>query len=63
MLQKYYYDKHAKSRSYVLGDKVWLKSKYIKTKQNRKFEAKFFRFFQVLYPVRKQVYNLELPKK
>lgn len=26
----------------VLSDKVWFKSKYIKTKQNQKLEAKFF---------------------
>ena len=42
-----------KPRSYVSGDKVWLNSKYIKTKQNPKLEAKFFDFFQVLQPVGK----------
>ena len=52
-LQKCYYDKHAKPRSYALGDKVWLNSKYIKTKQNRKLELKFFRPFQVLHLVGK----------
>ena len=52
-LQKCYYDKHAKPRSYVPGNKVWLNSKYIKTKQNRKLEAKFFGLFRVLHPVGK----------
>ena len=31
-LQKQYHDIHAKPKSYALGDKVWLNSKYIKTK-------------------------------
>ena len=35
-LQKRAYDKEVKPRSYSLGEKVWLKSKYIKTKCNRK---------------------------
>ena len=42
-LQKRYYDKYAKPKSYVPGDKIWLNSKYIKTKQNSKLEFKFFR--------------------
>ena len=62
-LMKYYHDKQAKPKSYGLGDKVWLNSKYIKTKQNRKLEFKFFGPFQVLHPVRKQAYKLELPKR
>ncbi len=62
-LQKRYHNKHAKPRSYALGEKVWLNSQYIKTKRNRKLEAKFFGLFRVLHPVRKQVYILELPKK
>ena len=41
-LQKRAYDKGVKPKSYAPGDKVWLNSKYIKTKQNRKLEAKFF---------------------
>ncbi len=41
-LQKKANDKGVKSRSYVLGKKVWLNSKYIKTKRNKKLESKFF---------------------
>ena len=62
-LQKQVNDKGVKSRSYALSDKVWLNSKYIKTKQNQKFEAKFFGPFQVLYPIGKQAYKLELSRK
>ena len=62
-LQKRAHDKGVKPRSYAPGDKVWLNSKYIKTKQNRKLEAKFFGPFQVLHPVGKQAYKLELPKR
>ena len=62
-LQKQVHDKGVKPRSYAPGDKVWLNSKYIKTKQNWKLEAKFFRPFQVLHPVGKQAYKLELPKR
>ena len=32
--QKWAYDKSVKPRSYTSSDKVWLNSKYIKTKQN-----------------------------
>ena len=35
-LQKQANDKGVKPRSYTPNDKVWLNSKYIKTKQNRK---------------------------
>ena len=62
-LQNQAYDKGVKPWSYALGNKVWLNSKYIKTKRNRKLVAKFFRLFQVLYPVGKQAYKLELLKK
>ena len=62
-LQKRYHNKHAKHQSYAPGDKVWLNSKYIKTKQNRKLEFKFFGPFRVLHPVGKQAYKLELPKR
>ena len=62
-LQKQYYDKHAKPRSYTQGEKVLLNSKYITTRQNCKLEAKFFGLFRVLHPVRNQAYKLKLPKK
>ncbi len=63
-LQKQYYNKTIKPKSYAPSDKVWLNSKYIKTKnQNYKLEAKFFRPFWVLHPMGKQAYKIELPKK
>ncbi len=62
-LQKRAHDKGVKSRSYAPGKKVWLNSKYIKTKRNKKLENKFFRPFRVVYEVGKQAYKLELPTK
>ena len=62
-LQKQAYDKGIKPKSYTPGKKVWLNSKYIKIKCNRKLEAKFFGSFRVLHPVGSQVYKLELPKR
>ena len=62
-LQKQTHDKGVKPRSYAPSEKIWLNSKYIKTKHNRKLEVKFFKPFQVLHPVWKQAYKLELPKK
>ena len=52
-LEKRAYDKEVKSRSYALGEIVWLNSKYIRTKCKRKLETKFFGLFQVLHPVGK----------
>ncbi len=52
-----------KSLSYALGKKVWLNSKYIKTKKNKKLESKFFGPFRVLHAVGKQAYKLELLAK
>ena len=43
--QKQAYNKSVKPRSYAPSDKVWLNNKYIKNKQNRKLEAKFFGLF------------------
>ncbi len=62
-LQKQYHNKYAKPKSYAPSDKVWLNSKYIKTKWNRKLKAEFFGPFIVLHPIGKQAYKLELPKK
>ena len=62
-LQKRAHNKGIKPRSYAPGDKIWLNSKYIKTKRNRKLEAKFFGPFRVLHPVGKQAHKLELLKK
>ena len=62
-LQKQAHDKSVKPRSYASNNKIWLNNKYIKTKQNWKLETKFFRPFRVFYPVEKQVYKLELPRK
>ncbi len=62
-LQKRAYDKGVKSCSYALGKKVWLNSKYIKTKSNKKLKSKFFRPFRVLYAIGKPAYKLELPTK
>ncbi len=62
-LQKRAHHKGVKSRSYAPGEKIWLNSKYIKIKRNKKLESKFFRPFRVLHAVKKQVYKLELPTK
>ena len=62
-LRKRANDKGTKPRNYAPSKKVWLNSKYIKTKRNRKLEAKFFEFFPVLHPVGSHAYKLELAKQ
>ena len=52
--QKRAHDKGVKLWSYVPSEKIWLNSKYIKTKRNWKLKAKFFEPFRVLHPVGKQ---------
>ena len=52
-LQKRAHDKEVKPQRYASGEKVWLNSNYIKTKRNRKLEAKFFGPFRVLHPIGK----------
>ena len=52
-LKKQAHDKGVKLQSYVPSDKVWLNSKYLKTKRNRKLEAKFLNLFWVLHLVGK----------
>ena len=49
-LQKRSHNKGVKPQSYAPGMKVWLSSKYLKTKRNHKLEAKFLDPFQVLHP-------------
>ena len=44
-LQKRAHNKGVKPWSYTLDEKVWLNSKYIKTKCNCKLKVKFFRSF------------------
>ena len=62
-LQKRGHNKGVKPWSYTLGKKIWLSSKYFKSKWNCKLEAKFLGPFWVLHLVGKYVYKLELPKK
>ena len=61
-LQKRAHDKGVKPCCYASGEKIWLKSKYIKNKRNRNLEAKFFGPFWVLHPVGKQAYKLKLSR-
>ena len=62
-LQKRVYDKRTKPRSYAFSRKVWLNSKYIKTKHNWKLETRFLGCFRVLHLVGSQAYKLQLSKQ
>ena len=62
-LQKQGHNKGVKPQSYAPGEKVWLNSKFFKTKRNGKLESMFLSLFQVLYQISKQTYKLKLPKK
>ena len=57
-LQKRGHNKRVKPHSYAPGEKVWLNSKYLKTKRNHKLEAKFLGLFRVLHPIDKQAYSI-----
>lgn len=61
--QKRVNNKSVKPRNFIHSNKIWLKNKYIKTKQNQKMEAKFFKSFRVLCLISKQTYKLEMLKK
>lgn len=61
--QKQYPDKYKKPKSYVPGENVQFNNKYIKTKWNRKLEAKFHGSFWVLHPLDNQADKIELSKK
>ena len=52
-LQKLTHNKGVKPRSYISSKKIWLNSKYIKTKHNRKLEAEFFGPLREFYPIGK----------
>ena len=62
-LPKRAFNKGVKLKSYIARNKVWLDSKYIKTKLNKMFKAKFFKLYQVLHPISKQAYKLKLLKR
>ena len=46
-LQKRGHDKWVKPQGYALGEKVWLSSKYLKTKRNQNLEANSWFFSSV----------------
>lgn len=55
--------KSIKPYIYTPGEKIWLDSKHIKTKQIWKLKAKFFEPFRVFHLVGKQAYKLKLPAR
>lgn len=61
--QATYANRHRKSREYSVGDYVWLNTKYIRTKRNRKLEFKNFGPFLITHVIGKQSYRLKLPDR
>ena len=53
-LEARYHHKSVKKRTYAPGETVWLASRNIKTKRNKKLEDKFFGPFEAIEPVGKQ---------
>ena len=51
------------SHNYAPGEKIWLNSKYIKIKKNKKLKSKSFGPFRVLHLVGKQAYKQGLSTK
>lgn len=62
-LEKLFYNKYIKRKSYSSGEKVQFNNKYIKSKRNQKLELKFFDLFKIFQSMKKQDYKLELLKK
>ena len=58
--QKKYANVRMKFMKYVIDDHVWLRSKNIRTKRNRKLEWKQFESFEIFDKIDKQVYKLVL---
>ena len=59
--QTEYVNKHRKSRDYKVDDLIWLNTKYLKTKRNRKLKFKNFDPFLITNVIGLQFYRLELP--
>ena len=58
-----YYDKKYISWIFNIGNKVWLNGKNIKTVQpSKRLDYKYFEPFMIFKPIRKQAYQLDLPK-
>lgn len=57
------YNKDIEPRSYAFSNNILLNNKHIKTKLKQNLKAKFFRPFQVVHLIVKQVYKIELLRK
>ena len=60
--QKQVHNKGTKPRSCASNDKVWLNSKYIKTKQNQKLEVSFWNRFKSYIRYRSKFLSLNYQK-